>query len=365
MSAKGLKVAVIGAGPGGQAIAAHMTLKGCSVNFYNRGKARLKPIIEKGCINILGAAEGTAYLNLVTNDIKKALDGVRLIVVCVPAFAHAEIANLCAPHLSTGQIVLLNPGRTCGAIEFANTLKELGNSEDVIIAETSTIMHTSRLVEQATVRVIALKRKVPVAAFPANKTGEVVEVLNKIFPQYKAASNVLETGLSNIGCILHPSPTLMNIGWIESPQTGFIYYYEGITPSVAQVLQILDTERLRVAEALGTEVPLARQWLDQAYGAKGNTLYEALQHNKFYQDIKAPKTIQHRYIWEDVPTGLVPIASLAELLGVDAPGINEIIDLACLVCSYDFRIFGRTVNKLGLDGMTSEQIQELVEKGPS
>jgi len=46
-------------------------------------------------------------------------------MVVVPAFAHAFIAEECAPYLRDGQIVVLNPGRTGGALEFRHVLQEM------------------------------------------------------------------------------------------------------------------------------------------------------------------------------------------------------------------------------------------------
>ena len=39
-----------------------------------------------------------------------------VIMVVLPSSAHADIAKAAAPHLKDGQIVILHPGRTCGAL---------------------------------------------------------------------------------------------------------------------------------------------------------------------------------------------------------------------------------------------------------
>lgn len=353
--------AVVGAGPGGLATAAHISLLGFTVNLFNRTNERIEHIARRRGITVSGVVDGFAKLNKITTSPKEAIEDAKIVIIVTPAYAHKEIATIIAPHLKDGQLVILTPGRTGGAIEFDNVLRKSNVKAKITIAETQTILYTCRPGETSDTNILALKKKVSFSAFPAVKTSEVASHLTAIFPQYVAATDVLETGLNNIGCILHPTPTLLNIGWIETPRTCFKYYYEAITPSVARILELLDEERLSVARCLGTKATSTREWLNETYGASGQNLYEAIQHNKYYETIDAPETIQHRYILEDVPTGLVPISSLGAKFGVDTPLTDKITDMASLACSIDFRKVGRTVSSLGIDSYNVEQLKEYVK----
>ena len=51
------KIAVLGAGNGGCAAAADLTLRGYEVRLFSRSDATLMPIIKQGAINILEAGE--------------------------------------------------------------------------------------------------------------------------------------------------------------------------------------------------------------------------------------------------------------------------------------------------------------------
>ena len=357
------KFAVIGAGNGGQATAAHLALMGFKVNLYNRGKARIEHIQKNKGIEVTGMINAFGKLNKVTTNIKEAIEDVNIIMVVIPASGHEDIAQVCAPHLKDGQIVILTPGRTFGALEFINTVRKNGSDADIIIAETQTIIYTSRYKEGAKVEILAFKKRVPLAALPANRTEDVIKIMKGIYPQLVPAINVLKTGLDNIGAIFHPTPTLLNVGWIETPRTRFKYYYEAITPTVAKFLEAIDIERIDVAKAFGIEALSAKGWLYEAYGVRGKTLYEALQNNDKYRTIDAPTTLQHRYIFEDVPTGLVPIASLGDMLGVSTPNIKLIIQLASMLTGVDFWKNGRTVEKMGLKGLSVNDIKRLVDKG--
>lgn len=111
---------VLGAGNGGMAMAGHLAITGCKVNLFNRSEERIRPIQERGGLDVSGEIEGFAALNLVTTDPAQALDNVDVAMVVTPATAHRTIAESIAGHLKDGQVLVLNPGRTGGALEVAH-----------------------------------------------------------------------------------------------------------------------------------------------------------------------------------------------------------------------------------------------------
>jgi opine dehydrogenase len=356
-------ICVAGAGNGGLAMAGHLTLVGCRVNLFNRSEERLSAVKASGGIHVTGEVNGFARLNIVTTDARQALSGVDLIMVVVPATGHRDMGRILGPHLVDGQVVVLNPGRTGGALEFAETLRQLKVRTYPFIAEAETLIYACRITNPGQVRIFGIKNAVPVATFPAYHITDVLTTFKKVLPQFVAGDNVLRTSLSNIGAVFHPALTILNAAWIEQRMGNFEYYHEGASPSVARVLEKLDAERVKVAEALGIRVLTAREWLYQAYGVAGGNLYESMQANKGYRGIRAPNTLEHRYITEDVPTSLVPIASLADCLGVPVPTIKTIIHLASILHGCDYMKEGRTVERLGLSGLSVRQIRMLVEEG--
>jgi opine dehydrogenase len=356
-----MNVAILGAGNGGQALAGYLSFKGFSVNLYNRSEKRIKHIRKDKGIHLQGLFEEFAPLHVITTDIKKALSDVKLVMVVVPAQAHKHIAEICAPHLEDGQVVVLNPGRTGGALEFKNTLDEKGVSKRIYLAETQTFLFVSRVVDNQA-RITGIKKSVPVAAFPASDTDRVISLLKKVHPSFEKAENVMETSLANIGAIFHPSTMIFNMGRIESSQN-FSYYFDGITPHVARFLERVDKERQRVAHAVGVPTVSARQWLRRVYNAQGETLFERIQDNGKYRGVGSPQTPIHRYIMEDIPTGLVPIASLGNHLGVPTPAIDSVVGIATHLYGIDFGVEGRTVKSLGLEGKDGQQMIEYVTRG--
>lgn len=357
------KFAVIGAGNGGMAMAAHLALEGYEVNLFNRTYDKIAPIKEQGGIYLEGLIEGYGPLKIVTSDIAEAIAGVDVVMVTVPAVGHRDIAAICAPYVEDGQIILLNPGRTGGALEFSSVLYEYGARADVTVAEASTFIYACRKTGPCTARIFDIKKSVSVAALPAIRTPRVLEALRGVYPQFTAAETVLETSFNNIGAIFHPAPTLLNTARIETTKGAFQYYLDGISPSVAKVMQYMDDERIAVAEAFNVKCVSALQWMNISYGVEGADLYDAIQKNKGYQGIMAPGTIDNRYIFEDVPYSLVPISMFGRAVGVATSTIDIIIDLACALHGIDYRSRGRTLSKLGIDNMTLYELYNYIYFG--
>ena len=201
------------------------------------------------------------------------------------------------------------------------------------------------------------------AALPANRTQEVLDAIHTVFPQYINGGNVLMTGLNNMGAVFHPALAMLNAGWIEATHGNFEFYVDGVTPSVARVLEVIDRERVTVASAMGLRARTGLEWLELAYNATGENLYEAMHNQTGYYGIKAPATLNHRYIFEEVPMSLVPIASFGERYGVSVNGIRSIIRLGCFLHNTDFWRKGRTVEKLGVKELSIGELTHYVETG--
>ena len=356
-------VCVAGAGNGGLALAGHLALLGCRVHLFNRGESRLTAVRMAGGIQVTGEVNGFAKPHLMTTDPREALAGVDLIMVVIPATGHRDMARLLGPHLADGQVVILNPGATGGALEFAEELRQLNIPPYYFLAEAETLLYACRITNPGQVRIFRIKNAVPVATFPAYRIPDVLVALRKVLPYFIPGDNVLKTSLSNISAVFHPALMILNAAWIEQRKGNFEFYHEGASPSVAKILEALDAERIKVAEALGVRVLTALEWLYQAYGVAGGNLYEAMQANDGYRGIKAPNTLDYRYVTEDVPTSLVPIASLGDQLGVPVPTIKTIIHLTGILHGCNYFALGRTVERLGLAGLDVRQIRRLVEEG--
>lgn len=357
---KDLRWCVVGAGNGGLAMAGHLGIMGFPVSIYNRTDERLAGVRWHGGVRVDGDVNGFGPVQVASSDMGEALEGSDVVMVVTPSTAHGKLAELMAPHLRDGQIVLLNPGRTGGALEFRTVLNRQGIKARPVVAEAQTFIYASRATSRHDAHIYKVKNEVPIATLPSYWIPDVLDVLKGAFPQFTPGGNVLATSMENIGAVFHPALTILNAGWIEATGGDFEYYIHGITPSVAKVLERVDEERLAVARALGARSVSAREWLYLSYDSPGKNLYEAIQNTVAYRGIKAPATVAHRYIWEDVPMSLVPLSSIGAMLGTPTPTLDMVINLGSLLHGADYRASGRTVERLGIAGMSVKEIHKIV-----
>jgi opine dehydrogenase len=206
------------------------------------------------------------------------------------------------------------------------------------------------------------------AALPGKFTSELVGEIQNVFPNVVAAANVLETGFSNINAVMHPAGMLGNAGWIEKTGGDFLYYREGITPSIGAWIDALDRERVDIVRALGL-TPL--RFVDIFHGAglttkearDSGSAYRAIHESEPNLTIKSPPSLDHRYIKEDVGYGLVPMAEIARLLGIKTPVMDALITLASAALGSDFRLEGLTLEKMGLAGAAPAELQKILREG--
>ncbi len=361
LSNKKLKFAIIGAGNGGQAFAGYLANKGYAVNLYNRTMEKIEKIKQRGYIDLEGSITGRGKLDLVTNNMEQAIKNMDVIMIVVPASGHKFIANEIAPFITEKQYIVLNPGRTGGALEFNSIIKRRNPSTNICIVEAQTLLFTCRAVEQGEVQIFSKKNEVKVAVLPAVKNNEFIHMIGDAFPEFTLAESVLETSFNNIGAVLHPIVTILNCGRIEDTKGDFQFYIDGVTPSVAKIIEAVDYERMQVVKALGVDALSLKDWLGITYNAYGDTLCETLNNTEAYRGIKAPENINTRYIFEDVPQSLVPICDMANHLMIKTPTIDSMIYLASVLHNTDYWQSGRKLIDMGVEGLSLEEIKEFVK----
>ena len=350
---------VMGAGHGGLAMAGHLAVKGFEVRLYNRTDARLEAIRAMGGIEIT-TPEGSSFgrVTAASDDSGTMLEGADVVMVVVPATAHAFMAEKCAPHLKDGQVVVLNPGRTFGAIDFRQTLRRHGCTASVIVAETQSFIYASRVLGPAQARIFGVKNSIPLATINAHQIPDCLAVVRQAYPQFIPGDNTLKTSFNNIGAVFHPVIMLLNTGWVEDP-ADFEFYFQGATPSVARVLEEADRERVAVAAALGIQAFTAREWLYLSYDAVGRSVHAAIHANPGYRGILAPHVMEMRYLTEEIPCSLVPMASVGQKFGVATPVMDSLIRLASVMHERDYWAEGRTVDALGIAQLSLRQLRRL------
>ncbi len=361
-------VAILGAGHGGCAAAADLTRRGFEVRLHARREARLTPIRERGGIAARGIFEDTGMPALLTTNVASAVAGADLVMLVVPSVAHACYAEALAGVLAPGVPVFLDPGHTGGGLHFRAELRRAGHTAPIETCETVTLTCIARMEGPATVGIYSYTRQLMFAAIPGSATARLHAEISPLFPEIRAVSSVLETGLANINAIFHPPGMLMNAGRIEATGGDFLFYKEGMTEAIGRVVNAIDAERMAVANALGVPAsPFLEIFHDAGLttreAANSGSVARACRESAPNETLRSPPSLDHRYVQEDVGYGLVPISAFGRLAGIPTPVIDAHIALFSAATGVDFAATGLSLERMGIAGLELSALHRLVAEG--
>jgi opine dehydrogenase len=293
-----------------------------------------------------------------TSDLTAAVVNADAVLVCLPTYSHRGVAQALAKASLRKTIpVVLNPGHTGGALEFAHAYREL--TLDVPpVAELSTLAYVARKPQPQRVNVTGRAKTVRAAALPGGKAA--LEAAQTLFDCARPVDDVLASDLSNVNMVLHPPGAVLGAAWIEARHGDFTFYVDGMTPGVTRVMQALDSERRAVAAAFGHQLPTLIGEM-KAIGtveasANESDLAQAIAGGEANRRIKAPDSLGHRYYLEDFGHGLLPFLALASIAGVPTPTAETLFRLAGTLTGMDFTAQGRTGERMGIAGLTIDQV---------
>ncbi len=358
-----MKLTVLGAGNGGQAMAGDLALRGAEVVLYEHADFAEKVEAIRGqgaCVELEGRIFGKGRLSSVTSDIGEAASHGDILFFVMPSFAQERILDLALPFLRPGQTLVFIPGNF-GTLVARKKLRAAGLEGKVLLAETDTLPYACRQTEPGRISVWGVKEYLWISSLPASGLDAVLSSLGQVFPiRMTPMKNILAVAFANTNMILHCPTMIMNAGRIESDEKGFRFYIDGMTPSVCRVMEGMDRERIQVGDRLGLSLISEFEDASSNYpsDAKYESLYDVLHNSPVYggHGADSPKSLTYRYLSEDVPYLLVPVSQFGSVTGVPTPLVDSIILLAETANGVSYRKAGRTLDRMGLEGMTAEQV---------
>lgn len=369
---KSEKITIIGGGNGAFAAAADLTIRGHRITLYEvpEFSAGLTQVIEKGGIDLEthptnGLKGGFAKLHKITTDIEEALSDCDIAMVIVPSYSLEIIAKLCAPYVRENLIIALCPANFGGSLFFKKTLVEHGCDKHVWIAEFECMMYACRKKDAGSVWIRGYKHDLGCAVFPSENSNEIFERLQYIYPILTKYNNVIETGISNPNTTMHVSLMMFNLADIDN-EYDRLFYRECFTPFVQNFLDELDAERLALNKIPGMNInslnAIFKRWYTYQ-GAKGEKLQELASSNPIYDYSKMPTSLQHRYITEDVPFGLIPIEAFMKQYDTPHENTTALIRICSSVLGKDFYQEARTLEDMGIKGLDEIQLTNYITHG--
>ena len=350
-------ICILGGGNTAFAVAASLTLRGFDITLCELPEfaSMLEPIAAERTIRLHGVAgEGLAQISRVTTDVGEALAVADLLLLIVPAYAQRPFAEACIPYLEERHMVVLIPG-TLGSLEWAAMLAEAGKK--ATLAEVDTAPYVCRKTAPDEATIWGVVSGLGVGALPAVKTEVIRARLDPLFPGMKMHPDAMACGLSSMNPVVHPAGVLMNAGRIERSHGEFYFYEEGVTPAVVRVIMAVDDERRAIGRAFAYDLlPVNEAFHQAGFGPKGD-LWAAINGSYMLTRLKAPGSLESRWLTEDVPYGLAAWVSIGRQFGVATPVMESLVNLAGPVMGFDGWQEGRGIAQLGIEGMELDALK--------
>ena len=360
-----MKIAIVGGGHGGCAMAAVLAMQGHQVTIVKLGTAlhteNFKVLRERKSICLTGiAGQGEFPLDQVTNEPAEVIPQAEIVLVFYVANYHPMVAKRLAPYLHEGQTVVINPGYA-GSLFFVKEMRALGNTSSPLFAEFETLPYSSRILEPGTVWISSRNVRHPFSTYPASRAKELIKQLKPVLGECIPRQHILEVALHNPNLVIHTIGVLMNVALVEHPKKKFAMYRDGFSSSTWKLVFKLDKEKMDVLEKLGApRIPYFDEFRLRTFE---DTSIDGFQGFKHYasEAPDGPFAVEHRYITEDVPMGLGLLHSLGQATGVPTLVCDSLINIAdVLLPKYKFWAELRTIESLW-DGTLDDLLKVLTE----
>lgn len=352
-------VGIVGGGNSAHALACYLNKSSSQVHMFIRNVDTARELSARKTISSEGYLDGTYSLAGVHNSMSSFCAAVKTIFIATTADAYTAIADAMAPFLREDHLVILFSSKLLGSVLFENRLKKLG-CRNCAILETDALF-ACRLQGTAHVNIRNKKRWNLVSAPCFLKAEENFSKVRRYFEGLELADNVIQRGLTDFGAIAHPTIMLANLNKIDRGED-FLFYVDGLTPRTAALLSAVHSEYAQIASAYGTSLVEIPNLLNSYYGAELGSAYEAMRSVSNYKTSLAPKSLDHRYLKEDISCTLVPARELARKANVPTPSLDAIVHLASCILRVPFEKEGRTLQSLGWEHLTVDEIKSLISR---
>ncbi len=310
-----MKVGIAGAGAIAMGYAALLLSRGHSVGLWSPSGARATNLLDGHALTVNGALEGEFHPDVCRDAAELAKNDV--IVLALPAYGQRFVIDALIQHLEPRHTVIISAHLSFAALYLAKLLSEHGFQIPIIAWNTTALTCKARTCTE--VRIGALRKMVSIAVLPQDKADEGVALCMALFGErFRLEDDLLTITLSNLNPQSHLAIALCNLTRMERGETWG--QRENMTATVGRFIEALDAERLALATALGKPLGTVFDHYRNSFGLEGNSVAEmSARQVEQGADVAGPKTIESRYILEDVPFGLVPLIYLADMAGVDMP----------------------------------------------
>jgi len=353
-------IAIAGAGAVALTMAAHFTSLGHRVHVWSPSGQGTVALAAGARLSSSGEIEGEYEVSVV--DTPAALcETADLLFVAITSNGQAQVLESLAPFIRDGQTVLVTGGALAFAGPYLRALLGLQRTS-VHVGTLNGPFTGGRKLGPSTVVTPWIRSVVKLVASPATDTSATIVAASKVIGNsFVDGANFLALALTPGNAIYHTALSLGNITRMEAGEEwcGFLH----TTESIGRLAEAMDAEKCTIGASFGI-VPLSIADSLAGGNAEGMSVQQVMQprtHQRTFRN--GPRSVQSRYIEEEIPFGLATIEMLGRITSVSTPVITSTIDLFSIMRCRDYRTMNSMVVQLNLHKMTAPEIMEFLQTG--
>ena len=356
-----MKVAILGAGGVGLGMAAVVASKGMEVSLWGPAANGIGPVLGGKPIVSKGVIEGE-FPVAASLDIGTVVKDADAVIVAVPGNGHRAVMDLLAPHVGQDQVLAISSHMSLSALYLSRRLSVRGLA--CPICAWATTATTSKRTAPGKVHLTTVRQHIVASTVRRDDWAYATDRLTRIFGDvFVPAPDVMAVTLTNVNPEVHLAVALCNLTRMEYGEKWGTY--RGISGAVGRLIEALDRERLSLGARFGLEVHTVQEHLHESFGLPIGSVAEmaAEQHVRRKGASPGPETLEHRYVTEDVPFGIVPIVKFGRIAGVDVSLHEAGLGLIDALYGRSFVAENDILPRLEIDSLDGERLLALCREG--
>lgn len=356
-----MKVAILGAGGVGLGVAALVSKRDMDVCLWAANSSGIQGLLDGRPLVSRGVLEGDLQVSA-SLDIGTAVEGAGVIIIAVPGNGHRAVMDLLAPHVRQDQVIAISSHMSLSALYLSRLLSARGLA--CPISAWATTATTSARVGVGKVHVTTVRQHIVASTLRREDWGKATDRLTAIFGDvFVQAPDLMAVTLTNVNPEVHLAVALCNLTRMEYGEKWGSYH--GISAAVGRLIEALDRERLALAARFGLDVHTVQEHLHESFELPIGSVAEmaAEQHVRRKGASPGPAKLEHRYVTEDVPFGIVPMVEFGRIAGVDMSLHESGLRLIDALYGRSFTAENDILPRLGIDNLSGPELLALCRTG--
>lgn len=355
-----MRVSILGAGAVAYGAAAYLSQAGHDPMLWSPSGKRTaelaagKPLIATNAIEL-------SFNPRIASSCADAIANADVVMIALPGYGHKFVFDAAAPHIREGQPIIISSHMSFGALYLSKLLAARCIRAPIIVWGTT--LTTGRQLSLTAVTVSTVRQRVDLATVPASAAQEGHALCTELFgDRFVIRDGLLAIALSNLNPQNHLGIAMLNLTRMERGEEWD--QSEHVTPTVGRLIEALDLERLAIANSFGLSVRTVQEHFSLSFHVPIGGVSDMNQ-AMYRQGHRGagPKSIDSRYVLEDVPFGLLPTILLGRLVGIPAALHESGVAIFSAAFGRDFTQDNDLLPELDLTQMSIAQLQQLARTG--